>query len=324
MQDFGRKDSDIGSIRSTAPCLTLSASCWNSAASENQKLCPSENLSLKTATPNHGSHVARQLGFLFHDQESSSTRSTGQSYFEAASVGESNPLRQSMVSLHSGYDAPYHKPDVGQMKSALWMGNQDSVLSPAQVACTLFSYADPYSNGLLAYGPQSLQIHHPQMMGVLPARVPLPLDLPQDVPIFVNSKQFHAILRRRKYRAKLEARNKLSQVRKPYLHESRHLHALRRARGSGGRFVNTKNPQKCNSDATIKGQDESALAQLHLDEYMSESEMRRLKTHVDGASKTSGSDATSASTTENFFHEQDFGFSVYTRGGTQQYLSVHW
>ena len=46
------------------------------------------------------------------------------------------------------------------------------------------------------------------------ARIPLPLELAENEPIYVNPKQYHGILRRRLLRAKLEAQNKLVKARK--------------------------------------------------------------------------------------------------------------
>ncbi|XVF27019.1 hypothetical protein REPUB_Repub14bG0070400 [Reevesia pubescens] len=316
MQNLHKRDSGVSS-HSMSTYVVGCSSLGNSIESHVQQSSMSESLSLKMGVLPQNFHNTKQLSFQFQDQDSSSTQSTGQSYTEVASAGDSNIYGQSLISASSGGN--HRKLLGGHVKLASLMGTQDYVFPPSQVdysksiAHIPLHYAEPYFSGVVAAGcgPQPMQIHHPHMMAMLPTRVPLPLDLTEDEPIYVNAKQYRAILRRRQYRAKLEAQNKLITVRKPYLHESRHIHALKRARGNGGRFLNTKKLQESKCIPTSHGLDMSRAPQLHLSANSSKSEVHQLENYKDAATTTSFSDVTSASNSDEMSQQPDFRFSGY-------------
>uniref|UniRef100_A0A0A9GKR9 Nuclear transcription factor Y subunit n=1 Tax=Arundo donax TaxID=35708 RepID=A0A0A9GKR9_ARUDO len=189
------------------------------------------------------------------DGDSSSTKSE-QCCQDLSAVSDSS-LNGQHTPTQSDNNDSCGKVDQGMVKSVLSLGNPEATFPPPKfdysqpLACVSYPYAaDPYYGGVLT-GYTSNAVVHPQINGTANCRVPLPVEPAAKETIFVNAKQYHAILRRRQMRAKFEAQNKLVKGRKPYLHESRHRHAMKRARGSGGRFLTKKELQEQQQQKTL-------------------------------------------------------------------------
>ncbi|KAL2945190.1 Nuclear transcription factor Y subunit A-8 [Bienertia sinuspersici] len=276
---------------------------WNS----NERISDSfsKSLSLKVDSPPQLHLNARSLGFHLQDKDSPSSQST-QSNHDMTANGGTNSQDQCMSS------------ESGQMKPVYLMGHPEGAYTTGQIdySRAMMSYpcGDPYYNGLLtAYG--TAPVIQPHMMGMTTTRVPLPLDISEDEPIYVNAKQYHGILRRRQSRAKMEAQNKLIKVRKPYLHESRHLHALNRVRGSGGRFLSMKKQQQLDSASGNRNHSISGTnAYGHSGNNNMLFEPRQSQCMVSGTSNISSGSA--------FFQQQENGFlgisSSHTGGPMQR------
>ncbi|MCD7462677.1 hypothetical protein HAX54_049077 [Datura stramonium] len=265
-----------------------------------------------------GPQNSKELNFHFQYQDSSSTQSTSQSC-EVANEGERKINGKSNMPLRAGSFGNSGKSDDSRSVSSQEHGwTYDTCQKNFAVP---FPHPDPYYHGLVAACGNQTMVQS-QMSGTVSPRVPLPLDLQQDEPIFVNAKQYQAILRRRQYRARLEAQNKLSKGRKPYLHESRHRHALNRARGPGGRFVNMKKLRESKPPDLINGQDDQVPDELQLNTKMLEPDV-----HQSGSYKRSCystpvySGITSGSSGDAIYHHQPFKYSAFsarTGGASQQ------
>ncbi|EOA33431.1 hypothetical protein CARUB_v10020596mg [Capsella rubella] len=322
MHQMNKKDS---ATHSTLPYLNTSIS-WGLAPTDSvavNRRGSAESPRLKVdARP--GGHVQTTKQISFQDQDSSSTQSTGQSYTEVASSGDDNPSRQISFSAKSGSEETQRKGFAANPKSGSITGYPNiHFAAPAQPNFS-FHYADPHFGGLLAatYLPHPPTCN-PHMVGTVQGRVPLPGELTENEPVFVNAKQYHAIMRRRQQRAKLEAQNKLIKARKPYLHESRHVHALKRPRGSGGRFLNTKKLLQESEEAAAREQENDKSSQRdNKKANMSRFEAHMLHNSKDRSSTTSGSDITSVSDSADIFGHTEFQFSGFP-SQTNRAMLVH-
>ncbi|RFU72871.1 nuclear transcription factor y, alpha [Trichoderma arundinaceum] len=173
----------------------------------------------------------------------------------AAASGSSYPY------MHSDPSMPHTSPRMPNAKKdgrpSPRMNNISQI--PGRRMSQVTSPGVPSAPGMMNHGgprpppmPPAPAMQHPQSPE-------MPAGAVEESPLYVNAKQFHRILKRRVARQRLEEQLRLtSKGRKPYLHESRHNHAMRRPRGPGGRFLTAEEVAAMDAKAASKGDGEGS------------------------------------------------------------------